>query len=517
MGSSSSKEPQNDEFTLLGDLDYSFAILGPPKSGKHTLLKHILDSKYPPSDYNVHTIRSVDQLKLIKQEENTVIVADLASMSDVNDMVHILDHSCANMIMIRVYIGDDQKLPNYAYWDEYFVFKSVFLFSPVKCSNLYRELGYRDDQLIDGMGKIPYDFVKVTTRTQITQYYPSINLAEKMQDIEEAPNKPNENLERSIVVARGANTDQRLNPLASSVVIAPGDPVARTHPEYQYLDMMQKILSTGTKRLDDRAGVGTFSLFGCTMRFDLSNDDTFPLLTTKRMFWKGVVEELLWFIRGDTNANHLREKNVNIWNANGSREFLDNRGLSHREEGDLGPIYGFQWRHFGAKYVDMHANYEGQGFDQLSDCIHKIKTNPSDRRIIMTAWNPSDLNEMALPPCHMFCQFYVAEGKLSCLMYQRSCDMGLGVPFNIASYALLTRMMAQVCGLVPGEFIHMLGDAHIYLNHVTAIHEQLKRVPRVFPKLTINPDKKDIDSFMAEDFKLSNYNPYPSIQMDMVA
>jgi dihydrofolate reductase/thymidylate synthase len=286
----------------------------------------------------------------------------------------------------------------------------------------------------------------------------------------------------------------------------------RQHGEYQYLDLLQEILDKGEVR-EDRTGVGTIGLFGCTMRFDLS--ESFPLLTTKRVFWRGVVEELLWFIKGDTNSNHLNEKGVTIWNANGSKSFLESRGLGHREVGDLGPVYGFQWRHFGAKYVDMHTDYTGQGVDQLAECIHKIKTNPTDRRILLSAWNPADLSLMALPPCHMFCQFYVSNGKLSCLMYQRSCDMGLGVPFNIASYSLLTCMIAQVCGLQPGEFIHMLGDTHIYSNHVEPIKIQLQRTPKAFPILKINPEKTDIDSFVLEDFTLEGYEPHPNIKMEM--
>ncbi|CAK0859493.1 unnamed protein product [Prorocentrum cordatum] len=229
----------------------------------------------------------------------------------------------------------------------------------------------------------------------------------------------------------------------------------------------------------------------------------------------GPSQELLWFVKGDTNAKHLSDKGVKIWDANGSREFLDQRGLSHREEGDLGPVYGFQWRHFGAKYVDMHTDYTGQGVDQLAECIRKIKKDPNDRRILLSAWNPADLSLMALPPCHMFCQFYVAGGALSCLMYQRSCDMGLGVPFNIASYSLLTCMMAQVCGLRPGEFIHTLGNAHVYENHVEPLRTQLERTPRPFPLLKVNPDVKDIDGFQASDFELVGYSPHGTIKMDM--
>jgi dihydrofolate reductase/thymidylate synthase len=217
------------------------------------------------------------------------------------------------------------------------------------------------------------------------------------------------------------------------------------------------------------------------------------------------------FIHGQV----LQEKGIHIWDGNASREYLDGIGLTEREEGDLGPVYGFQWRHFGAKYTDMHADYTGQGFDQLVDVIDKIKNNPDDRRIIMSAWNPSDLKLMALPPCHMFAQFYVAEGELSCQMYQRSADMGLGVPFNIASYSLLTCMLAHVCDLVPGDFIHVLGDAHVYKTHVRPLQEQLLNLPKPFPVMKINPEKKQIDSFVASDFDLTGYDPHKKIEMKM--
>ena len=250
------------------------------------------------------------------------------------------------------------------------------------------------------------------------------------------------------------------------------------------------------------------------MRFSLK-DGVFPLLTTKRVFWRGVAEELLWFVKGCTNGKELGDKGIHIWDGNGSREFLDSRGLSHREEGDLGPVYGFQWRHFGAEYADMHADYTGKGVDQLKDCIHKIINNPEDRRIILTAWNPADLDKMALPPCHMFCQFYVADGKLSLQMYQRSADMGLGVPFNIASYSLLLIMVAQVCGLQPGEFVHTIGDAHVYTNHVDALKEQITRTPRAFPKIEVNDAPKDIDGFNFSDFTIVGYSPDKTIKMKM--
>ncbi|XP_011037491.1 PREDICTED: bifunctional dihydrofolate reductase-thymidylate synthase 1-like [Populus euphratica] len=288
--------------------------------------------------------------------------------------------------------------------------------------------------------------------------------------------------------------------------------VFERHEEYLYLRMVQDIISDGNLK-DDRTGTGTLSKFGCQMRFNLRKN--FPLLTTKKVFWRGVVEELLWFISGSTSAKVLQEKGIHIWDGNASRDYLDSIGLKDREEGDLGPVYGFQWRHFGARYTDMHADYTGQGFDQLLDVIDKIKNNPNDRRIIISAWNPSDLKLMALPPCHMFAQFYVANGELSCQMYQRSADMGLGVPFNIASYALLTCIIAHVCDLIPGDFVHVIGDAHVYHTHIRPLQEQLRKLPKPFPILKINSEKKDIDTFVAADFKLIGYDPHQKIEMKM--
>lgn len=286
------------------------------------------------------------------------------------------------------------------------------------------------------------------------------------------------------------------------------------HEEHQYLDLIRTIMRSGNRK-GDRTGTGTISIFGVQMRFSI-RDGVFPLLTTKRVFWRGVVEELLWFIRGSTNAKELQDKDVHIWDANASREFLDSAGLTEREEGDLGPVYGFQWRHFGAPYTDMHQNYAGQGVDQLQQVIDTIKNNPNDRRIIMCAWNAADIHKMALPPCHCLCQFYVAGGELSCQLYQRSADMGLGVPFNIASYALLTCMIAHITGLKPGDFVHTLGDAHVYTNHCDALEEQIKREPRSFPKLRIKRrDIASINNFTMEDFELEDYKPHPKIKMDM--
>jgi thymidylate synthase len=256
-----------------------------------------------------------------------------------------------------------------------------------------------------------------------------------------------------------------------------------------------------------------------------------PLLTTKRVFLRAVVAELLWFVSGSTSSLELSAAGVKIWDGNGSREFLDSVGLGHRAVGDLGPVYGFQWRHFGAEYVDAQADYTGQGVDQLADVIYKLRHNPYDRRIIMSAWNPADLKKMALPPCHMFAQFYVSyprapdgavaedqkpRGRLHCQLYQRSCDMGLGVPFNIASYALLTHMLAHVCELDPGSLTHVMGDAHVYSDHVDALRVQLEREPRAFPTLDITREKGgSIDGWKAEDFVVKGYDPHKTIAMKM--
>lgn len=254
----------------------------------------------------------------------------------------------------------------------------------------------------------------------------------------------------------------------------------------QYLDMLRYVLENGVDKMD-RTGVGTRSVFGQQMRFDLSKG--FPLMTTKKMHLKSIIHELLWFIKGDTNVKYLQDNGVQIWN-----EWAD-------ENGDLGPIYGSQWR-----------NWNGEGIDQLAQVVDKLKNNPNDRRMIVSAWNVSKIPEMHLPPCHMMFQFYVANGKLSCMLYQRSCDMFLGVPFNIASYALLTMMLAQVCDLEPGEFVHTLGDTHIYHNHFEQVKEQLRREPLPLPTMKLNPQVKDINDFKYEDFTLENYECYGAIK-----
>lgn len=283
--------------------------------------------------------------------------------------------------------------------------------------------------------------------------------------------------------------------------------------ELQYNALVKTILQLGNDRID-RTNVGTLSTFGSKLTFDLSNQ-IIPLLTTKRVFWRGVVEELLWFISGSTNANVLKDKGVHIWDKNSSKSFLESRGFKDREEGDLGPVYGFQWRHFGAKYKNHKTDYKNQGIDQLQHCIHLIRNDPNSRRILFNAWNVNDLDQMALPPCHIMCQFYVNNGTLSCQMYQRSADIGLGVPFNIASYSLLTHMIAHICGLQAKEFIYIMGDTHIYKNHVEPLKKQLERTPKGFPLIFFNKDVKEIDDFKIDDIKLLGYHPYPNIKMDM--
>ncbi|VVC91706.1 thymidylate synthase [Leptidea sinapis] len=289
--------------------------------------------------------------------------------------------------------------------------------------------------------------------------------------------------------------------------------MSQDHDEYQYLNLIKHIIEKGDSRVD-RTGVGTLSVFGAMQRYSLK-DKVLPLLTTKRVFVRGVIEELLWMISGCTNSKVLSNKGVHIWDANGSRQFLDNLGFKEREEGDLGPVYGFQWRHSGAKYIDCNTDYTGQGVDQLQNVINTLRTNPADRRILMCSWIPSDLGKMALPPCHCLAQFHVSSGRLSCLLYQRSADMGLGVPFNIASYALLTHMIAHITGLEAGEFIHTTGDTHVYLNHIEPLKIQLEREPRPFPTLEFSRNVESIDDFKYEDFIIKDYNPHPKINMEM--
>jgi thymidylate synthase len=260
----------------------------------------------------------------------------------------------------------------------------------------------------------------------------------------------------------------------------------------QYLQLLGDVLENGTDR-PDRTGTGTRSLFGYQVRFDLS--DGFPLLTTKKLHIRSIIYELLWFLRGDTNIAYLKEHGVRIWD-----EWAD-------ENGDLGPVYGSQWRSW--------PDGRGGTIDQIANVVEAIRTKPESRRHIVTAWNPAEIEDMALPPCHCLFQFYVADGKLSCQLYQRSADVFLGVPFNIASYALLTHMVAQVTGLAPGDFIHSFGDVHLYHNHFEQAREQLSRTPRPLPRLSINPERRNIFAFEFEDFKIVDYDPHPHIKAEV--
>ena len=287
--------------------------------------------------------------------------------------------------------------------------------------------------------------------------------------------------------------------------------------EEQYIELIRDILSEGT--METGRNGNTMCVFGAAMHFSL-DQGVIPILTTKRVAWKTCLKELLWFIRGDTNNEHLQQQGVTIWNDNASREFLDSRGLTHLRENDLGPVYGHQWRHFNAKYTSCDENYEGQGIDQL-DYIIKCLKDPAQRtsrRMVMSAWNPCQLNEMALPPCHVLVQFNVTSGnKLSCCMFQRSADVALGVPFNIASYSFFTHLLAKHCDLEAHEFIYYLGNAHIYESHLDTIKQQVTRTPYSFPKVTVTTKRENINDYLLDDFELHDYKFHEAIKMKMIA
>lgn len=290
--------------------------------------------------------------------------------------------------------------------------------------------------------------------------------------------------------------------------------------EQDYLNLVKECIEHGDYRVD-RTKVGTYSLFGKQLVFDLEGG-ILPLLTTKKVMIKSILKELLWIMKGQTDSKILNENGVKIWNDNGSRQFLDAQGFVDREEGDLGPIYGFQWRHAGAQYLNSKTDYSNQGIDQLKDVLNKLKNNPSDRRIIICSWNVPQLQQMALPPCHCFVQFYVRGGKyLDCQLYQRSADLGLGVPFNIASYSFLIYVIAKWSNLTPGKFIHTFGDVHVYSNHVEALKEQITRKPYEFPTIKFqgsftldNLNEVSMDEWCSS-FIIENYKHHPTIIMSM--
>uniref|UniRef100_A0A6C0AY65 thymidylate synthase n=1 Tax=viral metagenome TaxID=1070528 RepID=A0A6C0AY65_9ZZZZ len=286
------------------------------------------------------------------------------------------------------------------------------------------------------------------------------------------------------------------------------------HDEYQYISLISDILNYGIM-VSGRNG-NTLTIFGSAMHFNLDNN-IIPILTTKRVAWKTCAKELFWFLRGSTDNSFLREKNVHIWDANASRDFLDSRNLQHLDVNDLGPVYGHQWRFFNAPYSNCKANYSGKGVDQLQyiiDCL-KDPVERYSRRLVMSAWNPEQLNEMALPPCHILAQFNVIGNELSCSLYQRSGDVGLGVPFNIASYSFLTHILAKHCGLIAKEFVYYLGNSHIYDDHIEILREQIKRKPLKFPKIQIKNVYDSIDNYSLEDIEIINYSSHPPIKMEM--
>jgi len=289
-----------------------------------------------------------------------------------------------------------------------------------------------------------------------------------------------------------------------------------SHQELQYLNLVNDIIEKGT--FEKGRNGNTLSVFGSAMYFSLENN-TIPLLTTKKLAWKTCLKELLWFIRGETDNKKLRDVFVRIWDANASREFLDSRGLVNNEVDDLGPVYGHQWRHFNAPYINCHTNYKGKGVDQLQGIIDCLKDpeKRSSRRMVMSAWNPCQIDEMALPPCHVLCQFNVTNGnKLSCALYQRSGDIGLGVPFNIASYCFLTHILANHCGLLAHEFIYTLGNSHIYEEHVDVLKEQTNRIPFEFPKIKIKNFHKNINDYVFEDISILEYKCHEPIYMKII-
>jgi thymidylate synthase len=295
-------------------------------------------------------------------------------------------------------------------------------------------------------------------------------------------------------------------------------PININKEEEQYLNLIKNILNVDN--FESSRNGNTKSIFGYSMRFSLK-DGSLPLLTTKKVAWKTCFQELMWFINGSTNNKDLNDKGVHIWDANASRDFLDSRGLTYNAINDLGPVYGHQWRHFNAEYKDCNSDYKGEGIDQLQNIINQLKTEEgrTSRRLIMTAWNPCQIDEMALPPCHILVQFNVREQKyLSCSLYQRSGDVGLGVPFNIASYSFLTHILAKHCHLIPEDFVYFLGNSHIYENHIPILEEQILRTPYPFPKIIIQNKHENIEDYSIDDIQWENpYIHYNALKMDMIA
>ena len=347
-------------------------------------------------------------------------------------------------------------------------------------------------------------------------FFPYINLGE-YNDIKKVKSQeivtPNEKYNYDIYSLKKTDSIVNNTPSINSFVRTVSD----NQDEFQYLDLIKKVMEKGTIRKTRNSN--TISLFGEKMEFDISK--SFPLLTTKRVFFRGIVRELLWFINAKTDSKLLESDKVNIWKGNSSREYLDSIGLNSYREGDCGPIYGFQWRHFNAEYTGPDSDYTGKGIDQLGNIINLLKNDPTSRRMFMSGWNPCQLTEMALPPCHVSYQFYVRETNntryLDCLMYQRSGDLFLGVPFNIASTSLLVYILGNITEINPGKINIVIGDAHIYENHIEQIKTQLERIPNSFPTININKQLTSLEDLTYEDIILKNYKPHPAIKADMIA
>ena len=437
-------------------------------------------------------------VKFLKGRFNCVLSSTLQALQSHNDLLihsdieHILDTLNNDESIESIYIIGGRRL--YKYFIDWMLFDEIYL-SHISC-----EVGHGDiffPKIPDGQ----YDYQLVSELK---------NISARKLNVSGTPIKVNYSVFK--LVNKYGNAAIKIQHFKNILK-------SETHPlsqEYQYLDLMRNILHKGERRVARNAE--TISLFGVKMTYDIS--ESFPLLTTKRMYSKGILHELLWFIRAGTNSKELEEAGVNIWRGNSTREYLDSIGLNHYKEGECGPIYGFQWRHFNAKYIDSDTDYTGQGVDQLQNIINLIKTNPKSRRMYMTGWNPCQLPEMALPPCHISYQFYVRESGdntyLDCMMYQRSGDVFLGVPFNIGSTATLTYIIAKITGILPGKITIVIGDAHIYASHTEQVKKQLARAPKPFPTLSFTRDIDELNDLKYSDFKLEHYKCHPSIRAEMV-
>tara|TARA_Y100000590_G_scaffold426944_1_gene536608 strand:+ start:1405 stop:2859 length:1455 start_codon:yes stop_codon:yes gene_type:complete len=449
----------------------------------------VTTDKYPEGDFNIvimgyNTWLSIPPSKRpLKDRMNIVLTQNNKDKIEDNENIKVLDSLfdaidwCNTNETGRVFVIGGES-----------VYTQCYLQHMNKINNIYLTRFYDNFQCQKMDTKsFPYEMLSSTDLIGHT----SINT--ECEIYNNGPYKK-ENLEVHYLIYQNRNTQNK--------------------EEIQYLNLLHKIMCEGW-RTESRNSI-TYSTFGERMSFNMDNG--FPILTSKKMGYKTILRELLWFIRGSTSNQELLDKNVHIWSQNSTRKFLDSRGLNY-EEGDLGPVYGFQWRHSGAEYKDCHTDYSGLGVDQLQNVIDLIKNDPNSRRIIMNAWNPQDIDKMALPPCHVMCQFHVdlENKKLNCQLYQRSGDMFLGVPYNISSYSFLLHIIAKITGYTPGRLIHILGDTHIYESHFEAVNKQLMRSPGKFPTLEIIGEIENIDSLNEDMFELKDYKSYDKITAPMIA